>query len=364
MEELLLLLPEKGSDKKVKLLLPEKGPDKKVMLLLLLLLPEKVKLLLPEKGPDKKVMLLLPEKEVSFHLVAHHAVCNNSCSIFRCARCLFIVDSNGKKRRYYSDDLKIAIYLELLAKTDPPVLHHGVSKEVAEKFGVPRLVVQRIWRSGQDHGGIVGVKNKLVRNCGRKRIEIDMEAIKDVPLRERTTFQDLANALGVKKISLYNRYKQGYFRRHTNDLKFLLTDENKKARVRYCLSMFQALYLDNDPSFNPMYTIVYIDEKWFYRTRRNQKYYLTNDEERPHREVKSKNFIEKVMFLAVVTRPRFDANGNCTFDGKLGIFPFTYVEPAKRKSPNRPRGTLITKAMTSVKKEHSRDFLINKYGQS
>jgi hypothetical protein len=30
----------------------------------------------------------------------------------------------------------------------PQVLHHGVSKEVAEKFGVPRLVVQRIWHSG------------------------------------------------------------------------------------------------------------------------------------------------------------------------------------------------------------------------
>jgi hypothetical protein len=39
----------------------------------------------------------------------------------------------------------------------------------------------------------------------------------------------------------------------------------------------------------------------------------------PHREVKSKNFIEKVMFLAMVTRPRFDENGNCIFDGKFSI---------------------------------------------
>lgn len=52
----------------------------------------------------------------------------------------------------------------------------------------------------------------------------------------------------------------------------------------------------------------------------------------------SKNFIEKVMFLALVTRPRYDANGNCTFDGKIGIFPFTMEEPAKRWSPNRDRG--------------------------
>ena len=102
------------------------------------------------------------------------------------------------------------------------------------------------------------------------------------------------------------------------------------------------------PNTNPMYNIIYIDEKWFYRTRRNQKYYLANDEERPQRAVKSKNFIEKVMFLAVVTRPRFDADGNCTFDGKLGIFPFVYVEPAKRKSPNRPRGTIPNRTSKSV----------------
>jgi transposase-like protein len=143
---------------------------------------------------------------------------------------LFLVaDSSIRKRRHYTDDFKIAIYLELLAKTDPPVLHRGVSKQVAEKFGVPVRVVRRIWRNGQDSGGIVGAKNKLA-NCGHKRVQIDPEAMKLVPLRQRTTFQDLAHALGIKKTTLYNRCKEGYFRRHTNDLKFSLTEANKKAR--------------------------------------------------------------------------------------------------------------------------------------
>ena len=107
-----------------------------------------------------------------------------------------------KKRRYYSDDLKIAIYQELLAKTDPPVLRHGVSKLIALKFGVPLRLVQSVWRNGQDYGGIEGVRNKYVKNCGRKKVEIDMEAIKDVPLGERKTIKDLANALGVKEHTL------------------------------------------------------------------------------------------------------------------------------------------------------------------
>ena len=110
--------------------------------------------------------------------------------------------SNAKKRRYYSDDLKIAIYQELLAKTDPPVLRHGVSKLIALKFGVPLRLVQCVWRNGQDYGGIEGVRNKYVKNCGRKKVEIDMEAIKDVPLGERKTIKDLANALGVKEHTL------------------------------------------------------------------------------------------------------------------------------------------------------------------
>lgn len=66
----------------------------------------------------------------------------------------------------------------------------------------------------------------------------------------------------------------------------------------------------NGLSFKPMYNVMYIDEKWFYRTRRNQKYYVANDEARREWIVKSNIFIEKVMFLAVVTHPRYDKNVN------------------------------------------------------
>lgn len=149
---------------------------------------------------------------------------------------IMFAGSNDKKRKFYPDDLKIAIYLDLLSKTVPPILGRGVSKSVSEKFGVPLRVVQSIWKNGQD-GGTEGIINKYSKNRGRKRVQIDIEAIKNIPLKQRSTFQDLANALGVKKSTLYKRYKEGYFRRHTNDLKFSLTDENKIAWVKYCLSM-------------------------------------------------------------------------------------------------------------------------------
>jgi hypothetical protein len=56
--------------------------------------------------------------------------------------------SNDKKRKFYPDDLKIAIYLDL-PKIVPPILGHGVSKSVSEKFGVPLRVVQSILKNGQ-----------------------------------------------------------------------------------------------------------------------------------------------------------------------------------------------------------------------
>jgi hypothetical protein len=46
------------------------------------------------------------------------------------------------------------------------------------------------------------------------------------------------------------------------------------------------------------------------------------DEEDPHKTVQNKNSIHKVMFYSRVTQPRFDAEGRCYFDGKLGVWPF------------------------------------------
>jgi len=98
----------------------------------------------------------------------------------------------------------------LLAKIDPPILRRGVSKSVSEKFGVPLRIVQSIWKNGQD-GGIQGIVNKYSKNCGRKRVEIDLEAIKNIPLKQRSTFQDLANALGVKKTLFISVSKKATF---------------------------------------------------------------------------------------------------------------------------------------------------------
>ena len=248
----------------------------------------------------------------------------------------------------------------LLERTNQGVLNQGVVEEVAELCQVNYRTVQNIWLRGKRAGGIHGVANKRVKTCGRKKIPFDSDAIKKIELSKRTTLKDLANELQMAKTTLWRRLKEGRMKRHTNSIKSTLTDDNKLGQIRFCLSMLDELSVPEEPTFKGMYNVIHIDEKWFYRTKGTQNYYLAPDEEEPYRSTQSKGFIEKVMFLAAVARPRYDDHGVMTFDGKIGIWPFTYQDFAKRRSPYRERGEEVTKVLPSVTKDVSRDYMVNK----
>ena len=92
---------------------------------------------------------------------------------------------------------------------------------------------------------------------------------------------------------------------------------------------------------------------------RETKFDRTPEENLPDRQVKSKLFIPKIMFLCAVARPRHDRHDNSFFDGKIGIWPFVKQVAAKRSSRNRPAGTTELKPIT-VTKEVYREYLISK----
>ncbi|XP_074374318.1 uncharacterized protein LOC141714716 [Apium graveolens] len=148
-------------------------------------------------------------------------------------------------------------------------------------------------------------------------------------------------------------------KRHSNSIKPLLTDKNKKSRVEFFLSMLDGDSPPNNSRFAAMDDIIHIDEKWFYLIKKSESYYLLKDEEEPQRTCKSKIFVLKVMFLAAIARPRFE-QGNVSFSGKIGIYPFVTKEPAKRSSANRLAGILETKVMTSDGRHVIRSFLNEK----
>jgi hypothetical protein len=94
-------------------------------------------------------------------------------------------------------------------------------------------------------------------------------------------------------------------------------------------------------------------------TKENNNYYLLPEEPRPLRTVHNKNHIGKVMFLTAVAQPRYDDNGEETFDGKIGTWAFVEETPAKKNSKHRDKGTLELKPV-NVTRDVMRDFLCGK----
>ncbi|OMP03915.1 hypothetical protein COLO4_10110 [Corchorus olitorius] len=265
-----------------------------------------------------------------------------------------------KRRKVLTNEERLAVYRVLLQNVVYGRLKRGVISMLASTYSVckkKKKTIQRIWKQSKNTGD---VRNRKTRNCGRKRVQLDTTLVQQIPLAKRTTLRSMATALKTSKFASHRLFKIGVLRRHSNTIRPLLKEENKIARLKFCLNMLESASLTHDPTFKGMYNVVHIDEKCFYMTKKIEKYYSLPDEESPYRTCKSKNFIHKVMFLVAMARPRFDEQRNEIFSGKIGVFPFVTREPAKRSSANRPARTLETKPITSVRKKVMRSFLIEK----
>ena len=262
-----------------------------------------------------------------------------------------------KKRSFLNNDQRKIISQLLIKNSYGGKLESGIVIWLASKYSVSIYVIYRIWKQVCQTGD---ASHKRTKNCGRKRVTVDIEKVRDIPLAKRSTLQSLAFVLGISKTALLKFVKDGTLRRHSNALKPHMKDSNMKDRLRFCLSMLEETSLPHDPEFKSMHNIIHIDEKWFYMTKKSANYYLLENEDEPYRTCKNKNFIGKVMFLVAVARPRFDDDDKEIFSGKIGVFPLVQKVAAKRSSVNRASGTLETKPITSITKEVSRNFLINK----
>jgi transcriptional regulator with XRE-family HTH domain len=232
---------------------------------------------------------------------------------------------------------------------------------VSEQFGVKIRTVQRIWKRGKNQLAQnipVKVPNLKKGRCGRKAVPIDLENLRNIPLQQRMTLDDVSSRLGISKTRLHKYLKKGMLRHHSSSVKPYLTEANKNTRLKWCIDMIDQSLLD-DPKFKDLFDIVFIDEKWFYLYQKSERYYLLPDEDEPHRSCKNKNYIPRIMFLCVVARPRFK-DGVCVFDGKIGCFPLVTIEHAIRDSPYRLRGEEIIKPIQSITRDVIRDFMINK----
>ena len=150
------------------------------------------------------------------------------------------------------------------------------------------------------------------------------------------------------KTSLLRKLSQGLIKQVSSSLSPLLNDKHRQIRVVFILGWVHQNFLPHTPTFMNMYYVIHVDEKWFYISLVNRTFYLCNDEDIPVRAVKHKSHLQKIMFITAVARPRFQDSA-CTFDGKIGIWPFLEEVPAKKASKNRPKGTIELKPVNITK---------------
>lgn len=130
------------------------------------------------------------------------------------------------------------------------------------------------------------------------------------PAVSRKTLLDVDEVSTIIRFLLHRTLKNSEIRHATRSLESLLTNEKKKARVQWAL-----LYIDaSTKTFEGMYEVVLVHEKWFFISQSTVTYYLTNSEEVRLSGTRSKRYNLKTNFLCAVARPRYEANRNCTFD--------------------------------------------------
>lgn len=271
-------------------------------------------------------------------------------------------DSNDPhhKQVRLNSDRKQHILMWLLGRFKDGKLQHGSIKDASTEFNVSERTISKIWNTAtkQRADGVrYNVATKYF-NCGRKRVQVPTESLTQVQMGKRTCIRDVATVLNTSKSTVHRLVKRGLLKPHTNSIHPGLTNTNKIARLKWILDLLIGDTPENKQVYHPMYDFVHIDEKWFHLTKKAQRYYLASDERGKYRAAVSKNFIPKIMFATAVARPRFNEDGECTFDGKIGVFPYTYQEPAKRKSKNRDKGVMQTKLIERITKDITREMLI------
>jgi len=206
----------------------------------------------------------------------------------------------------------------LLARSKNGKLGKDDTKEVATQFGHDRRAVQHLWQRGKialANNIPVDLGSRKRGRVGRKASPVNLEVLRNIPLKERMTIEDVCAKLNMSKCTIIKYLKKGLLRRHSSSIKPYLTQANKTSRLKWCVDMVKRDLLA-DPRFKDLYDFVFIDEKWFFLYQKSENYYLLPDEEDAYRTCKNKSYIPKIMFLCVVARPRF-RDGNCIFDGRI-----------------------------------------------
>ena len=104
------------------------------------------------------------------------------------------------------------IYEDLLRLSNNGKLKRDSTTLIAAKYNVHVRTIQRVWQRAKkclEQGIPVDVKSLRPKNCGRKKIQVDLTRVVDIPLNRRGTIRSLATAFNINKSSLHRLFKEG-----------------------------------------------------------------------------------------------------------------------------------------------------------
>lgn len=159
------------------------------------------------------------------------------------------------RRKEMTKDMRKQVYQALLARSNNGRLHKKDTQIVANQFDLHLRSVQRVWNRGKiqlANSVPVVVASLKKGRVGRKAIPIDLEVLRNIPLKDRMTLEDVCAKLNMSKWKVLRYLKQGLLRRHSSSIKPFLTEGNKKTRLKFCIDMIKR-GLNGDPSFRDFF---------------------------------------------------------------------------------------------------------------
>ena len=138
------------------------------------------------------------------------------------------------RRKEMCEELRKQVYQDLLARSNNGKLGKKDTTIVADQFGLHIRSVQRVWKRGKTQlkSNVPVVISSLKKGrVGRKAIPVDLEALRNIPLKERMTIEDVCAKLNMSKWKIQRYLKKGLIRRHSSSIKPYLTQANKRSRL-------------------------------------------------------------------------------------------------------------------------------------
>lgn len=139
-------------------------------------------------------------------------------------------------------DMRKQVYQALLARSNNGRLHKKDTQIVADQFDLHLRSVQRVWNRGKiqlANSVPVVVASLKKGRVGRKTIPIDLEVLRNIPLKDRMTLEDVCAKINMSKWKVLRYLKKGLLRRHSRSIKPFLTEGNKNTRLKFCIDMIK-----------------------------------------------------------------------------------------------------------------------------